>query len=153
MRIPDLLTRRFFLVTIYICVAFWVAPAQAQSGVGPKASAVVTPIAKADGNSSISSVPANSNEIEEMKADLARQQREILDLQKTVDRQQKLIEQLLHFSATTKPVEESTAAIIQPAATTLQPTGTAAVGPLPAESSAVEPIRKVKTQSRTTVHH
>jgi hypothetical protein len=79
-----------------------------------------------------------------MKADLARQQREILDLQKTVDRQQKLIEQLLHFSAITKPVEESAAAIIQPAATTLQPTGTAAVGPTPAESSAVEPIRKVK---------
>ena len=144
MRIPDLLTRRFFLVAISICLPFWVAPTQAQSDVGPKASAVVTPIAKADGNSSISSVPANSNEIEEMKVDLARQQREILDLQKTVDRQQKLIEQLLHFSATTKPVEESTAAIIQPAATTLQPTGTAAVGPPPAESSAVEPIRKVK---------
>jgi hypothetical protein len=144
MRIPDLLTRRFFLVAILICLAFRVAPAQAQSDVGPKASAVVTPIAKAEGNSSISSVPANSNEIEGMKADLARQQREILDLQKTVDRQQKLIEQLLHFSAITKPVEESAAAIIQPAATTLQPTGTAAVGPTPAESSAVEPIRKVK---------
>jgi hypothetical protein len=49
MRIPDLLTRRFFLVAILICLAFRVAPAQAQSDVGPKASAVVTPIAKARG--------------------------------------------------------------------------------------------------------
>jgi len=96
-----LLTRRFFLVAILICLAFWVAPAQAQTDVGPKPPTVVSPIANADGNSSISSVPANSNEIEEMKADLARQQKEILDLKKTVDRQQKLIEQLLHFSATT----------------------------------------------------
>ena len=142
MRIPDLLTRRLFLVAILICLAFWVAPAQAQSDVEPKASAVVTPMKNGDGNSSISSVPANSNEIEEMKADLARQQKEILDLQKTVDRQQKLIEQLLRFSATTKPVDESTTVIIQPA--TVQPTGTAPIGPSPAETSVVEPIRKVK---------
>ena len=75
-----------------ICVSLFVATAQAQNDLGAK-----------------------PGEIDQLKADLARQQKQLLELQKTVDGQQRLIEQLLRVSARSTTAEEgSTASSLQP---------------------------------------
>ena len=68
-------------------------------------------------------LPAGTNEIEQLKANLAQQQKQLLELQRTLEGQQRLIEQLLHASARSTMTEDGSNT------TSLQPAD-AATGPL-----------------------
>ncbi|PWT90845.1 MAG: hypothetical protein C5B55_09100 [Blastocatellia bacterium] len=128
----------YSLAAAFILIGFIAVHVQAQSGVGPTLSAVSS-TAKLDMNTS--ERPASSREIEVMKADLARQQRQILELQKTVDGQAKLIDQLLHSSAASRATDNSTVVSTQPTEVAAGPSA-----PL-SEPSAGEPMRKVQDTS------
>ena len=117
MRSLKLKNQRYRLPAIIICLAFLHAPAMAQS----------------------------SGDVDQLKAELAQQQKQILDLQKAVDRQQKLLEQLLN-RATPAGTIESTAESTTTDVKLIRTSGEIASLP---DANASEPIRKAESIRKT----
>ena len=86
--------RFIFYLCGAICLSLFVTTAKAQSADAP---------------------PPPADDIEQLKADVARQQKQILELQKTLEGQQRLIEQMLQASARSITAEQvSATASLQP---------------------------------------
>src|SRR6185295_4727064 len=90
-----------------ICLSFFVATAKAQNDLGSKTSSAALPSTRENSNQPESVSPAGTEEVEQLKADFARQQKQITELQKALEGQQRLIEQLLHNSPRSTTAEEA----------------------------------------------
>ena len=131
----------YLLGAILVSVMLSGVRAKAQTDGTSRVAPAVTPISQSNSDHLTPSISAAS-EIEQMKADLVRQQRQIQELQRTLDEQRKLIEQLLYSSVSNQTGEEAGTSIVKPlTASNTKP----ATGP---ETTPGVPLRKAQDSAQ-----
>jgi hypothetical protein len=93
-------TNYYFLLAITVCAALFQGTALAQNEAAPKIISSRTVPESADSSTPATTNSRESADIELLKAQLALQQKHIEQLERTLDEQKKMLEQVLHLSTT-----------------------------------------------------